>query len=75
MLMHAHTNTHRRSPSPTRTLSLRCCQIKAWTAGHKVECTAAKLTADKMLVLKRLEQLAVLPTGGALQRRSARPGR
>jgi len=32
---------HRRSPSPTRTLSLRCCQIKAWKAGHKGECVVA----------------------------------
>ena len=58
---------HRRSPSQTRTLSLCCCQIKAWKAGHKGDCvaaaradtrTAAKPTADQMRVLKMLEQLA-----------------
>ena len=31
---------HRRSASPTRTLSLCCCQTKAWKAGHKSECVA-----------------------------------
>jgi hypothetical protein len=54
---------HRCSPSPTRTLSLCCCQIKAWKAGHKGECvaaaradtrTAAKPTADQTRVLKIL---------------------
>jgi tetratricopeptide (TPR) repeat protein len=54
---------HRRSPSPTRTLSLCCCQIKAWKAGHKGECTvaaradtrtAAKPTADQMRVFNIL---------------------
>ena len=58
---------HRRSSSPTRTLPLRCCQIKAWKAGHKGECvgaaradtrTAAKLTADQMRVLLILLPLA-----------------
>jgi len=57
---HNHTQMpHRRSPSPTHTLSICCCQIKAWKAGHKGECTpaaradtrtAAKLTADQMCV-------------------------
>ena len=54
------------SLSPTRTLSLCCCQIKAWKAGHKGNCvaaaradtTASKPTADQMRVLKMLEQLA-----------------
>ena len=58
---------HRRSPSQTRTLSLCCCQIKAWKAGHKGDCvaaaradtrTAAKPTVDQMRVVKMLEQLA-----------------
>ena len=57
---------HRCSASPTRTLSLCCCQIKAWKAGHKGDCvaaaradtrTAAMPTADQMRVLKMLEQL------------------
>ena len=39
---------HRRSPSPTRTLSLCCCQIKAWKAGHKSECKAAARAEDAM---------------------------
>ena len=69
---HRHTQNHtqmphRRSASPTRTLSLCCCQTKAWKAGHKGECvaaaradthTAAKPTAEQMRVLKMLEQLA-----------------
>ena len=74
---------HRRSPSPTRTLSLCCCQIKAWKAGHKGECkaaaradtrTAAKPTADQMRVLKMLEQLAGAADwrGVAAQERAAR---
>ena len=50
--------------SPTRTLSLCCCQIKAWRAGHKGDCvaaaradtrTSAKPTADQMSMLKMLE--------------------
>ena len=56
---------HRRSASPTRTLSLCCCQTKAWKAGHKCVAaaradtrTAAKPTAEQMRVLKMLEQLA-----------------
>ena len=58
---------HHRSPSPTRTLSLCCCQIKAWKAGHKGDCvaaaradtrTAAMPTAEQMRVLKMLAQLA-----------------
>ena len=66
-----HTESHANaSPSlclPTRTLSLCCCQTKAWKAGHKGECaaaaradthTAAKPTAEQMRVLKMLEQLA-----------------
>jgi len=32
---------HRRSPSPTRNLSLCCSQIKAWKAGHKGICAPA----------------------------------
>jgi tetratricopeptide (TPR) repeat protein len=75
---------HRRSPSPTRPLSLCCCQIKAWRAGHKGECvmaaaradmrTAAKPTADQMCVLKILEQLAGAADwrGVAAQERAAR---
>jgi hypothetical protein len=74
---------HRRSPSPTRTLSLCCCQIKAWKAGHKSECTAAaradtrtaaKLTADQMRVLKILVQLDVAADwrGVAAQERESR---
>ena len=64
---------HRRSASRTRTLSLCRCQIKAWKAGHKGDCvaaaradtrTAAKPTADQMRVLKMLQHLLVLPTGG-----------
>ena len=42
---HTHTDTRANaSPSlclPTRTLSLCCCQTKAWKAGHKGECEAA----------------------------------
>jgi hypothetical protein len=58
---------HSRSLSPTRPLSLCCCQIKAWKAGHKGKCkaaaraetrTAAKPTAAQMRVMKMLEQLA-----------------
>jgi hypothetical protein len=75
--------SHRRSPSPIRTLSLWCCQIKAWKAGHKSECTAAaradtrtpaKPTADQMRVLKILEQLDSVPDwrGVAAQERAAR---
>ena len=74
---------HRRSPSQTRTLSLCCCQIKAWKAGHKGDCvaaarvdtrTAAKQTADQMRVLKMLEQLAGAADwlGVAAQERAAR---
>jgi hypothetical protein len=70
---HTHIHTHRhtqmphcQSPSPTRPLSLCCCQIKVWKAGHKGECvaaaradtrTAAKQTAGQMRVLEILEQL------------------
>jgi tetratricopeptide (TPR) repeat protein len=91
MHTHAHTDTqtlaempHHRSPSPTRPLSLCCCQIKAWRAGHKGECvmaaaradmrTAAKPTADQMRVLKILEQLAGAADwrGVAAQERAAR---
>jgi tetratricopeptide (TPR) repeat protein len=74
---------HRRSPSPTRTFSLCCCQIKAWKAGHKRECaaaaradirTAAKPTADQVRVLKILEQLddAADWRGAAAQERAAK---
>ena len=74
---------HRRSLSPTRPLSLCCCQIKAWKAGHKGKCkaaaradtrTAAKPTADQMRVLKMLEQLAGAADwrGVAAQERAAR---
>jgi len=58
---------HRRSLSPTRPLSLCCCQINAWKAGHKGKCkaaaradtrTAAKPTAAQMCVLEILKQLA-----------------
>jgi tetratricopeptide (TPR) repeat protein len=87
--LHTDTQTlaempHRRSPSPTRPLSLCCCQIKAWRAGHKGECvmaaaradmrTAAKPTADQMRVLKILEQLAGAADwrGVAAQERAAR---
>ena len=75
---------HHRSPSPTRPLSLCCCQIKAWRAGHKGECvmaaaradmrTAAKPTADQMRVLKMLKQLgdAADWRGVAAQERAAR---
>ena len=82
---HKHTQMpHRRSPSQTRTLSLCCCQIKAWKAGHKGDkCvaaarddtrTAAKQTADQMRVLKMLEQLdgAADWRGMAAQERAAR---
>ena len=85
---HRHTQNHtqmphRRSASPTRTLSLCCCQTKAWKAGHKGECvaaaradtrTAAKPTADQMRVLKMLEQLAGAADwrGVAAQERAAR---
>ena len=73
---------HRRSPSPTCSLSLCCCQIKAWK-GHKGECkpaaradtrTAAKPTADQMRVLNMLEQLASAADwrGVAAQERAAR---
>ena len=57
---------HRGSSSPTCTLCLCCCQIKAWKAGHKGECAAAaradtrteaKLTADQMRLLEILAQL------------------
>jgi tetratricopeptide (TPR) repeat protein len=65
----AHTHaqmSHHRSPSPIHTLSLCCCQIKVWKAGHKGECTATaradtrtavKQSADQMRVLKILLQL------------------
>ena len=85
---HRHTQNHtqmphRRSASPTRTLSLCCCQTKAWKAGHKVECvaaaradtrTAAKPTAEQMRVLKMLAQLAGAADwrGVAAQERAAR---
>ena len=85
---HRHTQNHtqmphRRSASPTRTLSLCCCQTKAWKAGHKGECvaaaradtrTAAKPTAEQMRVLKMLEQLAGAADwrGVAAQERAAR---
>ena len=48
-------------------MSLVCCQIKAWKAGHQRECaaavragtrTAATPTADQMRVLVILKQLA-----------------
>ena len=67
---------------PHRTLSLCCCQIKAWKAGHKGNCvaatradtTAAKPTADQMHVLKILAQLygAADWRGVAAQERAAR---
>ena len=74
---------HRHPSSPTRTLCLCCCQIKAWKAGHKRECvaaaradtrTAANPTADQMRVLKTLEQLAVAADwrGVAAQEHAAR---
>jgi tetratricopeptide (TPR) repeat protein len=74
---------HRHPSSPTRTLCLCCCQIKAWKAGHKRECvaaaradtrTAANPTADQMRVLKTLEQLGVAADwrGVAAQERAAR---
>jgi hypothetical protein len=85
---HRHTQNHtqmphRRSASPTRTLSLCCCQTKAWKAGHKGECvadaradtrTAAKPTAEQMRMLKMLEQLAGAADwrGVAAQERAAR---
>ena len=92
MRAHSHIHTHRQtlaqmphrcSPSPTRTLSLCCCQIKAWKAGHKGDCvaaaradtrTAAKPTADQMRVVKMLEQLAGAADwrGVAAQGRAAR---
>ena len=92
MRTRAHTHTHRqthaqmshrRSPSPTRTLSLCCCQIKAWKAGHKRKCvaaacadirTAGKPTAGHMRVLKILEQLedAADWRGVAAQERAAK---
>ena len=65
-----------------RALSLCCCQIKAWKAGHKGNCvaaaradtTASKPTADQMRVLKMLEQLAGAADwrGVAAQERAAR---
>ena len=71
---------HRRSPSPTRTLSFCCCQIKAWKAGECAAaastgaCTAAKPTADQMRVLELLTQLAGAADwrGVAAQERAAR---
>jgi len=79
---------HRRSASPTRTLSLCCCHIKAWKAGHKGDCVAAargdtcsggcqhaaKPTADQMRVVKMLKQLAGAADwrGVAAQERAAR---
>jgi hypothetical protein len=60
----APTNTqqaqmpHRRSPSPTRTLSLCCCQIKAWKAGHKGECAAAAGSAPARQRRRRLTRCA-----------------
>ena len=86
----AHTHKHtkntqmpdRRSPSPTRTLSLCCCQIKAWRAGHKGECVvaaradtrmAAKPTADQMRVLKLMQLAGAADWWGvAAQERAAR---
>ena len=64
-------------------MSLVCCQIKAWKAGHQRECAAApptgtrpaaKPTADQMRVLKILEQLAGAADwrGVAAQERAAR---
>jgi len=86
--IHTHTQTlaqmpHRRSASQTRPLSLCCCQIKPWKAGHKGECVAAaradtrtkaKPTADQMRVSKMLEQLvgAADWRGVAAQGRSRR---
>ena len=84
---HTHKHTHSRKcltvVSPTGTLSLCCCQIKAWKAGHKGQCTgaaradtrtAAKPTADQMRVLEILEQLdgAADWRGVAAQERAAR---
>ncbi len=74
---------HRRSASPTRALSLCCCQTEAWKAGHKGECvaaaradtsSAAKPTADQMRVVEMLEQLAGAADwrGVAAQERAAR---
>ena len=90
--IHTHTQTDRHSrkcltvalPPQPDPLSLCCCQIKAWRAGHKGECvmaaaradmrTAAKPTADQMRVLKILEQLAGAADwrGVAAQERAAR---
>jgi hypothetical protein len=83
---HRQTDTqmpHRRSPSPTRTLSLCCSQTKAWKARHKRACapaarsgtrTAAKPTADQLRVLEILQQLAAAADwrGVAAQERVAR---
>ena len=84
---HTHIDTNTRKcltvALPTRTLSLCCCQIKAWRAGHKGECvaaaragtrTAAKPTADQIRVLDILEQLdgAADWRGVAAQERAAR---
>ena len=66
-------------PSRTRTLSLRCCQIKAGkgecaAVAHAGTRTAAKPTADQMRVLEILEQLAGAADwrGVAAQERAAR---
>ena len=79
-----HTQTDARANAlPSLTLSLCCCQIKSWKAGHKGDCTpaaradictAAKLTADQMRVLEMLEQLAGAADwrGVAAQERAAR---
>jgi tetratricopeptide (TPR) repeat protein len=88
---HTHTQRqthaqmpHLRSSSPTRTLSLCCCQTKAWKAGHNGQCdtaragagtrTAAKPTAYQMRVLEILQQLADAADwrGVAAQERAAR---
>jgi tetratricopeptide (TPR) repeat protein len=71
---HTHTRSHTRKcrtgvtlPPLNRSLSLCCCQIKAWRAGHKGECAAVasagtrttfKMTADQKRLTKILEQLA-----------------
>ena len=68
----------RRSPSQTRTLSLCCCQTKAWKAGTRASvwarAAATRASADQMRVLEVLAQLAGAADlrGVSAQERAAR---
>ena len=54
------------APSPTRTLCLCCCQIKAWRAGHKGECVAAARADTRTAAKPTADQMRVAAAGGLI---------